>query len=169
MWLQAATAHLEIGDQDGFRRVCQTLRDRHPAAISDVFVASSLASVLVLGPGGVGNDGKGLSWVEPLPAAVDASQKALKREFLRVQGAVLFRAGRYREAIARVNEAIALGEGQVLPEEALFLALAHLQTGDAAKARAYCHDLGAPTPMAPRPRSGGPPAAADCSIARPRG
>jgi hypothetical protein len=55
---------------------------------------------------------------------------------LRIVGAVLYRSGRYREAIVRINEAIAGGGGDVQPEDALFLALAHFRAGEPAQARA---------------------------------
>jgi WD40 repeat protein/tetratricopeptide (TPR) repeat protein len=138
VWTQAAIAHLEIDDEDGFRRVCGALRDRHPAAIPERSVGSFLAGVLILGPGGVGDDGKALGWIEPvpLPAAVGPDLTAGRRESLQILGAVFYRPGRYREAIDRLQEATAAAEGEVGPEEAAFLAMAHIQIGDAARSRA---------------------------------
>jgi WD40 repeat protein/tetratricopeptide (TPR) repeat protein len=136
VWLQAATAHLEIDDEDGFRRVCQLLRDRNAAPIFEPYVSLTLAGVVTLGPGGIGGDGRALGWIEPLPAAMDSARKPLKRGILRALGAILCRVGRYREAIARLEKAIALGEGEIAPDEALFLAMAHFHAGDHARARA---------------------------------
>src|SRR5262249_2253415 len=79
-WAQAAIAHLEIDDEDGFRRVCRALRDRHPAAIPERDVASTLVGVLIQGPGGVGDGGKPLGWIEPLPAAIEPARTAGNRE-----------------------------------------------------------------------------------------
>jgi WD40 repeat protein/tetratricopeptide (TPR) repeat protein len=136
VWTQAAIAHLEIDDEDGFRRVCRALRDRHPAAMDEPDVGSTLAGVLILGPGGVGDDGKALGWIEPPPSAVDPARAASRRGCMRALGAVLYRLGRYREAIDRLREGIAAAEGDVAPEEAIFLAMAHFRTGDRARARA---------------------------------
>ncbi len=49
---------------------------------------------------------------------------------------MLYRLGRYREAIDRIQEGIALVGGEVTPEETVFLAMAHFQMGDTEKARA---------------------------------
>ena len=124
---RSATRRASVGS-------ARSCADRHPAEIFEENVASILAGVATLGPSGIGDDGKVLGWIEPLPAAVDPSQKTAKRAFLRVLGAVLYRAGRYREAIVRINEAIALGRGEVQPEEALFLALAYFRAGEPSKA-----------------------------------
>jgi hypothetical protein len=134
--MQAATAHVEIGDEPGFRRVCETMRARHPAEIFERWVAASLADLVTLAPGGVGDDGKVLGWIEPLPATVDPARPAIKRGLLHTLGAVLYRSGRHREAIARLEEAIAVGGGSLSPIEAIFLAMAHFRTGGPAKARA---------------------------------
>ncbi len=134
VWTQAATAHLELDDAAGYRRVCQALRDRHPAAIPEALVSSTLASLLILGPGELGDD-KVLGWIEPLPAVLDSSRRTANRDSLRVLGAVLCRGGRYREAIARVKEAIAAGGGETHPQEVLFLALAYYLAGEPRKAR----------------------------------
>jgi hypothetical protein len=55
---------------------------------------------------------------------------------LQTLGAVLYRLGRHREAIARLRAGIAAAEGEVAPEAAVFLALAHFRAGDHAQARA---------------------------------
>jgi WD40 repeat protein/tetratricopeptide (TPR) repeat protein len=136
VWMQAATAHLEIGDEPGFRRVCETMRARLPAQIFEGRVAASLADLATLGPGGLGDGGKVLGWIAPLPASVAPAQKQAKRAFLQILGAVHYRAGRYPEAIARLEESIAVAEGAVAPEAAVFLAMAHFRMGDHAKARA---------------------------------
>ncbi len=136
VWMQAATAHMEIGDEPGFRRVCKTMRARHPAEIFERLVAAYLADLATLGPGGVGDDAKVWGWIEPLPAKVDPARKSRKQAFLHIIGAVHLRAGRSTEAIARLEESIATGGGAVLPETSAFLAMAHFHAGDRAKARA---------------------------------
>jgi WD40 repeat protein/serine/threonine protein kinase/tetratricopeptide (TPR) repeat protein len=135
VWMQAATAHLEVADEDGFRRVCQILRERYPANVYEGNVRAMLASVLILGAGGVGDDRKALGWIEPLAAAMPLDQP-IKRELLRILGAVLYRLGRYRDALDRSRQGIALGDGRLSIDDAIFLAMAHYQTGDADKARA---------------------------------
>ncbi len=138
VWTHSAIAHLELEDEAGYRRVCRMLRDRHPAAIHERMVCATLADVLVLGADCVGDDGKAMGWVEPLPGSVapdSPDRQASEREFLLVLGEVLFRSGRYREAIDRIEQGIAIGGG-AFPEEAVFLAMAHFRLGDRMKARA---------------------------------
>jgi WD40 repeat protein/tetratricopeptide (TPR) repeat protein len=146
VWMQAATAHLEIDDEAGFRRICATMRARHPASIDEPWVASALADVTTMGPGGVGDDGKVLGWAQPLPASAGVANKAIRRMFLVSLGAVLHRLGRDRDAIARLEEAVALGEGDVAPAEAAFLALGYFRVGNRARARSL---LNAPWSDAP--------------------
>ena len=135
VWTQAAIAHLEIGDEAGYGRVCAVMRGRHPADLPEPRVRARLAAVLILGPGGVGDDGKGLAWMESLPADVGVSRQPPRRWALRVLGALLYRAGRPGEAIARVREGMATGDGRPDFEEAAFLAMAYHRAGDRARAR----------------------------------
>jgi WD40 repeat protein/tetratricopeptide (TPR) repeat protein len=135
VWMQAATAHLEIGDEPAFRQVCETMLARHPTEIFEGLVAAFLADLATQGPGGVADDPKVRGWIEPLLARVNPARTERKRALLHVLGAVHLRAGRYREAIARFEEATAAGGGAVLPETAAFLAMAYFHVGDPAKAR----------------------------------
>jgi WD40 repeat protein/tetratricopeptide (TPR) repeat protein len=135
VWMQAATAHLEIDDEAGFRRVCQAMRDRH-RVIFELNVNLTLAGVATMAPGGVGDDGEVPGWIAPslpLPASMRAP---MKRWILQVVAAVLYRTGRYREAIARSEESIAVGGGEASPDDVLILAMAHFKAGDQAEARA---------------------------------
>jgi tetratricopeptide (TPR) repeat protein len=141
VWTEAAIAHLEVGDEAGYRRVCEILRDRHPAAIPEGYVRWRLTDVLTLGPGGLGDDGKGLGWIAPLPAAVRSTSTETQRAALQSLGAVLFRAGRSAEASERFREGIALKGGPTAFDEAAFLAMAVFQGGDHAPARALLSGL----------------------------
>jgi WD40 repeat protein/tetratricopeptide (TPR) repeat protein len=141
VWMQAATAHLEIGDEPGFRRLCDKMRAWAPAEIFERWVAASLVDLATLGPGGVGDDAKLFGWIEPSLPSVAPAQKQWKRGLLQILGAVHFRAGKYSEAIARLKESIAVADGAVAPEVAAFMAMAHFRMGEPAKARAQ---LGVP-------------------------
>ncbi len=136
-WPEAATAHLEIGDEPGYRRVCAILRDRHPAEIRERLVAAELARICVLGPGGTGDDAKAVGWIGSV--ATDPSsrlyRRALRRSFILRFGEVLFRSGRYPEAIERIEEGIAVGGGIAESDDLAFLAMARFQAGDRVKAR----------------------------------
>ena len=152
VWNEAATAHLEVGevgDEPGYRRVCEVMRGRHPAAIPDILVRATLAGVLTLGPGGVGVDSKGSGWAENLPATAPPERKDVRRWLQRVLAAVLFRAGRPAEASERLREGIAIGGGPAEFEETVFLAMAAFQGGDRARARALLSELGDGRPDGP--------------------
>ena len=135
MWRQAAVACLAIDDVAGYRTVCETMRRRHPAAGLERWVAAELASVCTLGPDGVGEDNKAWTWLAGVLAGVPPDRKGWTHEFL-ARGALLYRSGRFREAIERINEGIAAGDGDVSFEDIAFLAMAYHQSGNAAKARA---------------------------------
>jgi hypothetical protein len=139
VWTQAAVAHLEIGDEAGYRRACKILRERHPAGSAEIYVQVNLASVLALGPGGVDGDGQVRVWSEPLE----------KRRVLGAAGALLYRSGRHAEAIGLVREVVATTDRQTAFEENLFLAMASFRAGDHAKARALLRGLGPEPPDGP--------------------
>jgi tetratricopeptide (TPR) repeat protein/DNA-binding beta-propeller fold protein YncE len=132
VWTQAAVAHLEIGDEAGYRRACKVLRERHPAGSAEINVQMALAIVLALGPGGVDGDGQARVWSEPLE----------KRRVLGASGALLYRSGHHAEAIGLVREVVATTDRQKAFEENLFLAMASFRAGDRAKARVLLKELG---------------------------
>ncbi len=149
VWNEAAIAHLEVGDKAGYRRVCEVLRGRHPADFPELLVRANLASVLTLAPGGLGDDGKGLAWAENLAASVRPDFKDFRRGCLQLQGAMLYRAGRAAEAIARTREGIAVVGGPATFDEMLVLAMAAFQGGDHPQARALLNGLGDVGPDGP--------------------
>ncbi len=137
VWTESAIAHLMIDDEPGFRRVCASMRSRHPAAIPELFLRPQLASVCALAPGGLGDDGKARGWIESLIAELRPDHK-LRHAYLQISGSILYRSGRYREAIDRINEGIAAASGAPLLEDSLgpvFLAMAHYMAGDHKTAR----------------------------------
>ena len=169
VWTEAAIAHLEVGDAAGYRRVCEVMRGRHPGRVPDYQVRRKLASVLTLGPGGLGDDGKGLGWVENLPGAVDPARKDVRRWLQQVLAAVLFRAGRSVEASERFREGITLGGGPAEFDETVFLAMASLRTGDRAGPGPCWAGWGTSRPTGRRRRPGGRHRRTGCSAARPSG
>jgi hypothetical protein len=88
------------------------------------------------GPGGVGDDGKVLGWIAPSVPPAESVHPSIKRALLQTLGAILYRTGRYRDAIVRTEESIAVGRGEAAPEDVMILAMAHCRAGDHAEARA---------------------------------
>jgi tetratricopeptide (TPR) repeat protein len=69
--------------------------------------------------------------------AVNGAPEAAKPTYLNTLGAALYRAGRFQEAISRLEEDIRKRGGESLPQDWTFLALAHHQLGHHVEARAF--------------------------------
>ncbi len=134
VWSRAAIAHLEINDEAGYHRLVEILRSRHPADIPEGWVGAQLADACVLGPGGIGGEGKPRIWADCFLAMLRPDRKNLRHAALRLQGIVLHRSGKSREAIDRIREGIAIEDGALGPEDATWLAMAYFETGNLAKA-----------------------------------
>jgi len=149
VWEQAALAHLEIDDQAGYRRVCQVMRSRHPAEVPERWVGTALVNVCILGPGGVGDDGKARSWAENLLVALSPDRKELRHAALSMLGGILYRSGRFRAATDRIHEGIATENGEFSFEDAALLAMAYHECGDHAKSREMLAKVRADEPARP--------------------
>jgi WD40 repeat protein/serine/threonine protein kinase/tetratricopeptide (TPR) repeat protein len=133
VWYELALARVAGGDAAGYRAACAGLRKRFGRS-SDTYNANTLAWICVLAPGGVddpawavglardrvGTDPRGAGWTDA---------------HLNTLGAALYRAGRLEEAVARLKDAIEAGRGEGLPQDWLFLAMAHARAGRDQEAR----------------------------------
>jgi WD40 repeat protein/serine/threonine protein kinase/tetratricopeptide (TPR) repeat protein len=128
-----ALACLKLGDRDGYRRGCvQLLAAVGPAP--SVGAANFVAWVNALGPEAVGDYTRLLALAE---LAVDKAPPAAKHSALNTQGALLYRAGRFREAVQRLEQGLQADKGQSTVHDWLFLAMAHQRLGDKTKARQF--------------------------------
>ncbi len=93
-----------------------------------------LAGVCVLGPEAVEDFSPVVTLAEGAVSKIRADQKA---DALNTLGGVLYRAGRYREAIQRLTEGIKLRKDQGTVQDWLFLALAHHRLGEFVEERYY--------------------------------
>ena len=168
VWEQAAVAHLEIDDHAGYRRVCEALRDRHPAEWPECWVRAELARVCTVGPGGVGQEGKAQRWAEDTLLRLSSDRAERKHFALGLLGAILYRSGRSPAAIDRINEGVAAEDGEIGPDEASVLAMAYEASGDRAKAVEILAGATAARPSG-RHRASGKPRSSGCSAARPNG
>ncbi len=117
-------ALLESGDRSGWQ-VTAALLDRLGSTINPR-TASDVAWVCALGPDATGDPGRPLRLAE---AAVEGAEERFKADALRTLGAALYRAGRYDEAIRRLEEGNRLPGGEGLPSAWPFLAMAHHRLG----------------------------------------
>jgi tetratricopeptide (TPR) repeat protein len=126
-----ALLRLRAGDTAGYRKHCQVLleqalKTRNAAQANNLVWACSLA------PGAV---------PDPKPL-VERMEKEFQTGpapwwYFNTLGAALYRAGRFADAVRRIEEGIKIqGKGGV-PQDWLFLAMAHHRLGHAAQARKW--------------------------------
>jgi tetratricopeptide (TPR) repeat protein len=95
-------------------------------------VANAVAWISALGPDAVGDYARPLALAE---LAVSKAPPAAKHNALHTQGALLYRAGRFREAVRRLDEGVQAAGGQGTARDWAFLALAHQRLGETTEAR----------------------------------
>ncbi len=125
-----AIASILAGDAAGYRDVYRRLFAR--VAAGKLRVRLEFLWNCLLGPDGVG-DPEALvrlveGYIKPLP---DGPGKA---QFTRILGAALYRAGRYQESIARIEESIRMRRGESMVRDWVFLAMSHAKLGHRAEA-----------------------------------
>jgi len=142
-----ALACLKANDAAGYRSLCtdilQEAQDPAPARYVSTFDALSTA---VLAPAAVTDYAVPLALAERIAGALGLDQQARavppenpqsgrqRHSYLGLLGAVLYRAGRYQDAVDRLHEGItAHGDGGELADWA-FLAMAHHRLGQTADA-----------------------------------
>lgn len=136
LWHRSAYLHLRAGNDAGYRALCP----RFVAAFDpgkDCRIANALAWTCVLGPdAGVAPD-EIVRLAERGVAGARAEQPDKVPSYLNTLGAALFRAGRYDEAIQRLNDAIDAHGDDGTPSDWLFLAMAHHRQGHITDAREW--------------------------------
>jgi tetratricopeptide (TPR) repeat protein len=141
-----ALASLKAGDPAGYRAACAGIVKLVPPVGPQLSggVAYDAAMVFTVGPNATNDWTKPLAWIDHALARLLAFEKAnphrkegLRREwhlFLSARGALLFRAGRFEEAVKALGEALTYhSEGGDFPNW-LFLALAEHRLGHAGAA-----------------------------------
>lgn len=121
-----ALACIAEGDDDGYRRACADLLARFGAS-EDPKVASPLAYTCAARPHAVDAPASLVRWGERAVALFRGNERVL--------GAALYRAGRYEDAVRRLEEAVRLTNP--VAWDWLFLAMSHHRLGHADEARNY--------------------------------
>lgn len=129
VWYRHALMRLHQGDEEGYRQACARMVERFGKA-TDAATANTVAWACALGRDALPDlkPALRLAGVAVVANAKDAGAR-------NTHGAVLCRAGRYKEAVAELNTSLALRPGGGTAADFLFLALAHHQLGDADEAR----------------------------------
>ena len=93
---------LALGDEAGLRRACSELLDRFGSSTGSL-TANNVAWYCVLAPDAVADREAPVRLAE---LAVSGAPQAQKPMYLNTLGAALYRAGRFQEAISRLEEGI---------------------------------------------------------------
>jgi tetratricopeptide (TPR) repeat protein len=130
------------GDYDGYREACRQLLDTFDTRTIPPSAANNLAWCFALGAGAVDDYAALLDLAE----AAAASRPEPNR--LNTLGALLYRAGRFEEAIRQLERSVAMHGAGGTPYDALFLAMAHQRLGRRDEARQWLARGTSPAPIA---------------------
>ena len=130
--MTSASLLLASGDRAGWRSAIAALLDRFGGTIN-ALTANRSPGPVSLGPDATADPGV------PRPAGRGwpsrRQRSATRPDDLNTLGAALYRAGRFDEAIRRLEESIRLPGGESRPEDWAFLAMAHHRLGHRDEAR----------------------------------
>jgi WD40 repeat protein len=130
-----ANALLQTNDVQQYRRLCQDRARDVDISRLDVRDANNTAWLYCLAPDAV-TDYKGP--VALAQGAVDQSVDDQQRTFMQnTLGAILYRAGRYQDAIRCLSERLAPLKDGGIPQDWVFLAMAHHRLGHQAEAQRW--------------------------------
>jgi hypothetical protein len=116
---------VEAGNRAGVRRVCEDLLKRF-GKTTDPAQANIVAWSCVLVPDAVADREAPIRLAE---AALARWSEGEKSDVLNTLGAALYRAGRFEEAIRRLNESSKTRSDEGVPKGFAFLAMAHHRLG----------------------------------------
>jgi WD40 repeat protein/Flp pilus assembly protein TadD/tRNA A-37 threonylcarbamoyl transferase component Bud32 len=129
---QYALTALKRGDRETYRKICARILSRSDKVGSNPQVLNALIWVCALGPDAVDKP-------DQLVDVADKAVKAAPKDYAiaNTLGAVLYRAGKFDDAVKQLNAAIKLqGQGGT-PGDWLFLAMAHHRLGDPKAAKKW--------------------------------
>jgi WD40 repeat protein/tetratricopeptide (TPR) repeat protein len=143
-WERHALALLRAGDLAGYRRLCRRVIGE-AEQIADIGSANSLAWIFAIAPGAV-DDYERVVRLASLALPDIPGIKTRRHASLNSLGAALYRAGRYREAIAILDEAVPLATGNNADYDKVFLAMAHQKLGNTKEAKRLLDEVNATPP-----------------------
>jgi tetratricopeptide (TPR) repeat protein len=126
-------ALLAAGDHTGLRRTRTDMLDRFRMS-TDPMIANSVAWSSAMA---VSEEPNLSETVRLAELAVNGAKESEKADLLNTLGAALYRAGRFAEAVRRLDEGIQKREGKSLEADWVFLALAHHRLGHHDEARRW--------------------------------
>jgi serine/threonine protein kinase/WD40 repeat protein len=130
-----------LGDVAGYRQACQQLLRAFDVSRVALRTANDIAWSCALGPSAIDDYGELLRVAE----ASARSRPAPNR--LNTFGALLYRAGRFEEAVRQLDRSVAAHGAGGTQYDALFLAMAHHRLGHAEEARSWLERGIGPAPV----------------------
>ncbi len=127
-WIDAARIRVNRGDLAGYRRTCDDLIRRH-GKTADASSANNACWACCLGPDALPDLGQAVRLAE---LAVGANPNHAS---LNTLGAILYRTGRFEDAIGRLREGMKKDGKEDVASDWLFLAMAHHRLGHSDEAR----------------------------------
>lgn len=131
-WHVEAQNWLNRKDIDGYRSYCRTILQTYGATVSSAVEQNNLAWACVLGPEAVPDMSRIVQIAQR--AVANSGREAAYQNTL---GVALYRAGRYSEAVDRLQQSIAMGGRGGGPEDWFFLAMAHYKLGNSTQAQQW--------------------------------
>ncbi len=123
-WYHRAIACLKTGDLAGYREVCESMLGRIELNPFNLPPVNLVAWMCAIGPEAVADSRRPVVLAELiLPRLPD--NPTLKHAYLNTIGGVFLRAGRYKEAVKHLKDAIASTDDGGAIQDWLLLALAH--------------------------------------------
>ena len=145
-WLQYALACLKAHDEAAYGRACRTLVEslrQTPRNRRDNHLAAWTCAV---GPAAVTDYEQPLAWAAQFLAKLSPEDDRGRQSALNTLAALLYRAGRYPEALDRSTAAIAAAKGGPEPLDWVLLAMIHQRLGHTAEAQSSLGRVRIPTP-----------------------
>jgi tetratricopeptide (TPR) repeat protein len=133
-WYHYAVACLKTGDQAGYREICESMLDRVELDPFNLPPINLVAWMCAMAPEAVADSRRPVVLADLiLPRLPD--DPTLKHAYLNTIGGVYLRAGRHKEAVTHLKEAIAATEDGGAKQDWLLLSLAYHHLGRPAEAR----------------------------------
>jgi tetratricopeptide (TPR) repeat protein len=135
---------LARGDKTAYCEACRQLLRIVEASEPVPSVANAIAWACALGSGAVADYSRVVHLAEMSTASCPTSSR------LNTLGAILYRAGRFEEAVRQLRRSVEVHGADGTPHDALFLAMAHHQLGHAEEAQRWLRLGTAIDPIAKR-------------------
>jgi serine/threonine protein kinase len=136
LWFDLGYIQLAAEDLDGYRQTCAEVVGRF-GSTDNVHNANTIAWLCVLAPAAVPDASRVVELAEKAVARSHTVAAVHRQAMLNTLGAALYRAGRFDEAIERLNEAVGMHSKGGTAGDWFFLAMTHARLGDTTTARQW--------------------------------